>query len=92
LSYAFRDPFRVIGCNVVGSAIGGALMMGLRMSTPGVSGIIGIPAANNPLLFTLCIVVGVAISTTLLVIVKKPVIDNLTTSIEDEVEIDFTIG
>ena len=92
LPYAFRDPFRVIGCNIVGSAVGGAMMMGLRMSTPGVSGIIGIPAANNPLLFTLCIAVGIAISTTLLVIVKKPVTDDLTVSTEDEVEIDFTIG
>lgn len=91
LPYAFRDPVRVIGCNIVGSAVGGAMMMGLNMSTPGVSGIIGIPPANNPLLFTLCIVVGIAVSTTLLVIVKKPVTDDVTTT-EDEVNIDFTIG
>lgn len=90
LPYAFRDPLRVIGCNIVGAAVGGAMMMGLRMSTPGVSGIIGIPPANNPLLFTLCIAVGVAISTTLLVIVKKPVTDVKST--EDEVEINFTLG
>jgi len=91
LPYAFRDPIRVIGCNIVGSAVGGAMMMGLKMSTSGVSGIIGIPPANNPLLFIFCIAVGVAISTTLLVFVKKPVTDNLTSS-EEEVDIDFTLG
>lgn len=90
LPYAFRDPIRVIGCNIVGAAVGGALMMGLHLSTPGVSGIIGIPPASNPLLFTLCIAIGVAISTTLLVIVKKPVSEIKNT--EDEVDIDFTIG
>lgn len=91
LPYAFRDPVRVIGSNVVGAAVGGALMMGLGVSTPGVSGIIGIPPASNPLLFTLCITVGVVISTILLVFVKKPVADTKNDT-DDDIEFDFISG
>lgn len=87
LPYAFRDPIRVIGCNMIGAAVGGAMMMGLRISTPGVSGIIGIPPASDPLMFVVCIAVGIAISVTLMVIVKKEAVE---TSTEDE-NIDFDI-
>jgi len=88
LPYAFRDPIRVIGCNVIGAGIGGALMMVFKLQTPGVSGIIGIPPASNPLLFTLCILIGVVISTVLLVIVKKPVSDDY---VQTEEELDLEI-
>lgn len=87
LPYAFRDPIRVIGANVIGAAVGGAMMMGLKISSSGVSGIIGIAPANKPLLFCLCIIVGVAISTTLLVLIKKTAVE---TSTEDE-NVDFEI-
>lgn len=87
LPYAFRDPIRVIGCNMIGAAVGGAMIMALRITTPGVSGIIGIPPANNPLLMTLCIAVGIAISVILMVIVKKEAVEKTT---EDE-SIDFDI-
>ncbi len=87
LPYAFRDPIRVIGCNMIGSAVGGAMLMAFKVSTPGVSGIIGIPPANNPLLMALCIAVGVAISTVLLVIVKKEAVEKST---EDD-SVDFEI-
>lgn len=87
LPYAFRDPIRVIGCNIVGSAVGGAMMMGLKLATSGVSGIIGIPAANNPLLFTVAIAVGVAISTTLLVLTKK----EATETVSDDESLNFEI-
>lgn len=84
LPYAFRDPIRVISCTTIGSAIGGALMMALRISTPGVSGIIGIAPASNPLMFTMCIAVGVVISTALLVFIKKePKVENSEEEIED---------
>lgn len=89
LPYAFRDPIRVIGCNVIGAAVGGAMMMGFGISTPGVSGIIGIPPASNPLMFTLCIVVGVAISVVLMVLVKKPVTEEEIA--EENVEFDIEL-
>lgn len=87
LPYAFRDPIRVIGANVIGASIGGALMMAMKISTSGVSGIIGIPAANDPLIFTGCIVVGVIISTVLQVILKKEAVEKST---EDE-NVDFEL-
>lgn len=88
LPYAFRDPIRVIGCNIIGSAIGGAMMMGFHISSPGVSGIIGIAPASDPLMFTVCVLVGVAISTTLLILTKKeavPVESNTEENIEFEI-------
>ncbi|MDZ7835950.1 MAG: hypothetical protein U5K84_12130 [Alkalibacterium sp.] len=65
LPYAFRDPIRVIGSNVFGAAIGGALMMGFGISTSGVSGVFGLPMASNILLFILAILVGTVISVAL---------------------------
>lgn len=89
LPYAFRDPLYVIGPNVIGSAIGGALMMGLKVSTTGVSGIIGIPAANAPLMFIMCIVVGTAISVVLQVLLKKEPKDIEVTKEDIEIEFNF---
>lgn len=89
LPYAFRDPIRVIGCNVIGAAVGGAMMMGFGISTPGVSGIVGIPPASNPLMFTLCIVVGVAISSILLAFVKKEVTEEEIA--EENIEFDIEL-
>lgn len=87
LPYAFRDPVRVIGCNMAGAAVGGAMMMAFQITTPGVSGIIGIPPASNPLLFTLCIAVGIAVSVILLVLVKKEASEGMT----EEEAVDFEI-
>lgn len=86
LPYAFRDPLRVIGSNAIGSAVGGALIMAFDVSTSGVSGIIGVPAANKPFVFVLCIFIGVAISTALMVLWKKPV-DELNKVEEEEIEV-----
>lgn len=88
LPYAFRDPLHVILPNVIGSAIGGALMMGLSISTTGVSGIIGIPAADKPLMFVVCIAVGVVVSTILQVIFKKEA-SNIETT-EDDVDFEMS--
>lgn len=88
LPYAFRDPIRVIGANVIGAAVGGGMMMAMGISTPGVSGIIGIPPASNPLMFTVCILVGVIISAAIMVVVKKPVEKTAETAEED---VDFVI-
>ena len=87
LPFAFRDPIRVIGSNIIGAGIGGGMMMALGISSPGVSGIIGIPPASNPLLFTLCIVVGVVVSAVLMVIVKRPVTEEQI----DEENVEFDI-
>lgn len=88
LPYAFRDPIRVIGCNVVGASIGGAMMMGFAISTPGVSGIIGIAPASDPFMFTVCIITGIVISTALMVLVKKEAVEEVQE--DGDVEFDIT--
>lgn len=86
LPYAFRDPLRVIGSNVIGAAIGGAMMMSMNISCSGVSGIVGIPTANDPLMFTLCIAVGAVVATVLQVLLKKEAVEKT-----EEEEVDFEI-
>lgn len=73
LPYAFRDPIRVIGSNIVGAAVGGAIIMGTGVSTAGVSGIFGFPMASNIPLFVLAILIGTAISVLLQILLKKPI-------------------
>ncbi|MGP6140445.1 MULTISPECIES: PTS fructose transporter subunit IIC [unclassified Jeotgalibaca] len=73
IPYAIQDPFRIIPANMIGAAIGGAIMMGFGVSTSGVSGIFGIPMATNIPVFLLAILVGVTISVTLQILLKKPV-------------------
>lgn len=87
LPYAFRDPLHVIIPNIIGSAIGGAAMMILKVSCSGVSGIIGIPAASSPLMFTSCIALGVVVAAILQVIFKKEAFE----SVEETDDIDFEI-
>jgi len=73
IPYAIQDPFRIIPANMIGAAIGGAIMMGFGVSTSGVSGVFGMPMASNLTIFLLAILVGVAVSVTLQVLLKKPV-------------------
>lgn len=89
LPYAFRDPVRVIGANMIGAFVGGAMMMTFNLSTPGVSGIVGIPPANNIPLFILSVVVAVAISTALLILFKKPVEEEWDSESEDDLKIEL---
>lgn len=89
LPYAFRDPKRVIPSNIIGAAVGGAIMMGSGVSTAGVSGVFGLPMASNHTMFILAIVVGVAISASLQIMLKKPVED--TAEIEESADDDLDI-
>ncbi|GEK90847.1 PTS fructose transporter subunit IIC [Alkalibacterium kapii] len=90
LPYAFRDPIRVIGSNILGAAVGGALMMGFGISTSGVSGVFGLPMASNILLFVIFILVGTAISVGVQIVWKKPAAETLFTE-SDELEFDITM-
>lgn len=90
LPYAFRDPIRVIGSNMLGAAVGGALMMGMGISTSGVSGVFGLPMASNIVLFVLAILVGTAISVGAQIAWKKPAIDTLSSE-EDDLEFEITM-
>lgn len=89
LPYAFRDPIRVIASNMIGAAVGGAIMMGAGVSTAGVSGVFGLPMANNIPIFIGAILIGTDVSVTLLILWKKPVKD--TEDLEKVSEADFDI-
>jgi len=89
LPYAFRDPVRVIGANVIGAFVGGAMMMTFGVSTPGVSGIVGIPPASNIPLFILSIAVAIGVSTTLLILFKKPVEEEWDSEGEGDLKIEL---
>lgn len=91
LPYAFRDPKRVIPFNVIGAAVGGAIMMGSGVSTAGVSGVFGLPMANKHMLFVLSILVGVAVSVALQVAFKKTVNEEVAQQNSEE-DIDFEIA
>jgi len=89
LPYAFRDPVRVVGANVIGAFVGGAMMMTFGVSTPGVSGIVGIPPASNIPLFLLSIVTAIAISTALLILFKKPVEEEWDSESQEDLKIEL---
>ncbi len=92
LPYAFRDPIRVIGSNMIGAAVGGAIMMGANVSTAGVSGVFGLPMASNIPLFVLAISVGTIIAVTLQLLWKKPIDekDEVKAAAKDfDIEIEF---
>lgn len=91
LPYAFRDPFRIIGPNMIGAAVGGAIMMGFGVSTAGVSGVFGMPMASNLGIFISAILVGTVISVALQILVKKPVDPSAAVIIADDDELDFEI-
>ncbi|WDV45386.1 PTS fructose transporter subunit IIC [Clostridiaceae bacterium M8S5] len=91
LPYAFRDP-RVIPFNVIGSAVGGAIMMGAGVATAGVSGVFGLPMANNHMIFILAVLAGVGVSVALQVLFKKDVDENALAQGTDEEDIDIDIA
>lgn len=91
LPYAFRDPIRTIGSNMIGAFVGGAIMMGLGISTAGVSGVFGMPMASNIGLFIVAILIGTVISVSLQVAVKKPVDRSAKVEDGDDLDFDFEI-
>ncbi|MFD2628535.1 PTS fructose transporter subunit IIC [Oceanobacillus kapialis] len=93
LPYAFKDPLRIIGSNMLGAAVGGAIMMGYGVSTSGVSGIFGLPMATDPLVFILAIIVGISISVTVQIIWKKSYNETsqITNNGEDDLDFEITM-
>lgn len=90
LPYAFRDPIRTISANVIGGAVGGALMIMFKVTTPGVSGLIALPTVSNIPLFLLAIVIGLVISVAIQCISKKTVDKNAVLT-EEAVSFDLEI-
>ncbi|HAI92178.1 MAG TPA: PTS fructose transporter subunit IIC [Butyrivibrio sp.] len=72
IPYAAADPFRVIPACVVGSGVAGALSMAFNctlMAPHG--GIFVVPVMGNKFMYLLALVIGTAVSTVLLGILKK---------------------
>ena len=72
IPYAAADPFRVIPVCVIGSGVAGALSMAFNctlMAPHG--GIFVVPVMGNKLMYLLALVIGTAVSTILLGILKK---------------------
>lgn len=72
IPYAAADPFRVIPTCVVGSGVAGALSMAFKctlMAPHG--GIFVVPVMGNKFMYLLALVIGTAVSTVLLGILKK---------------------
>lgn len=72
IPYAAADPFRVIPACVVGSGVAGALSMVFKctlMAPHG--GIFVVPVMGNKFMYLLALVIGTAVSTVLLGILKK---------------------
>ena len=72
IPYAAADPFRVIPACVIGSGVAGALSMAFNctlMAPHG--GIFVVPVMGNKFMYLLALVIGTAVSTILLGILKK---------------------
>lgn len=72
IPYAASDPLRVIPACVIGSGVAGAMSMAFHctlMAPHG--GIFVAPVVGNPLMYVLALVVGTAITTVLLGMLKK---------------------
>lgn len=72
IPYAAADPLRVIPACAIGAGVAGALSMAFNctlMAPHG--GIFVVPVMGNPLMYLLALVIGTAVSTILLGILKK---------------------
>ena len=74
IPYAAADPFRVIPACVVGSGVAGALSISMAFKCTLMAphgGIFVVPVMGNKFMYLLALVIGTAVSTVLLGILKK---------------------
>lgn len=86
IPFAASDPLRVIPSNIVGSAVGSALAMTFATTNPAPwGGWIVALVAQKPWAYILSSLIGVAITTTMIILLKK---DVTTETVKHEVDID----
>ena len=74
IPYAASDPLHVIPACVIGSGIAGAMSMAFKCTLMAPHGVIFVvPVIGNPLMYLISLVVGMAVSTVLLGVLKKKV-------------------
>ncbi len=71
IPYAMANPLRTIPAFMVGSAVGGGLMMAFGLETKMFSGLVALPFTERWLPFALCIAAGIAVSVGILYFLKK---------------------
>ena len=94
IPFAAADPLRCIPANMIGSAIGAAVAMGLGAGNPAPwGGWIVAPVSQNPLMYIIGTLVGVAITAGIVIVLKKPVevADGATANVSADEDIDLDI-
>ena len=72
IPFAAADPWRIMLASTVGSAVTGAVSMGLGVSLVAPHGGVWVlPLVGNPLGFVLAVLAGVAVSTVLVILLKQ---------------------
>lgn len=94
LPFAARDPLRVIPCSMAGSAVAGAIAVGVGCeSVAGHGGIFIVPMMTKPLWFMFALIVGSFVTGITYAIVKKKTIEGeeiIEAELKEEFDIEFT--
>ena len=92
IPFAAADPLRCIPANMIGSAIGAAMVLGAGNPAPW-GGWIVAPVAQNPLVYILGTVVGSVITAGIVIALKKPIADEdvQAVGLDDDFDLDIEI-
>lgn len=94
IPFAAADPLRCIPANMIGSAIGAAIVMVLGAGNPAPwGGWIVAPVAQNPVVYILGTVIGSVITAGIVIALKKPIVDESmqAVALEDDFDLDIEI-
>lgn len=94
IPFAAADPLRCIPANIIGSAIGAAVAMGLGAGNPAPwGGWIVAPVAHNPIMYIIGTVVGTIVTAGIVIVLKKPVVETslMENDASDDIELDIEI-
>lgn len=90
IPFAASDPLRVIPSNMVGAAVGSAVAMTLGAGNPAPwGGWIVAFVSQNPLIYILASLIGVAVTTSMVVLLKPTIKETAPVETPDE---DFDLG
>ncbi|GAB2022807.1 PTS fructose transporter subunit EIIC [Pseudolactococcus yaeyamensis] len=89
IPFAASDPVRVIPANIIGGAIGASLAMVLGTGNPAPwGGWIVAPVANNALMYIVASLIGIAVTSGIVFVLKKP-IPEVEVVVDNDVDDDF---
>lgn len=92
LPFAAADPARFIPCSMLGSAVAGAIAVGMGCeSVAGHGGIFVVPMMTNPVWFLIALVIGSAVTGVAYAMLKRPTDDDSVVE-EEDLDIDLDIN